>query len=225
MKAVILAAGRGKRMGKLTARTPKPLLKVQGKTFLERLIGALPSQVDEVIVVIGYQGEQIRRFLGDYFLDKRIRYVINNQLSLGNAHSLMLTREYFKPRERFIVMYSDEVTSRGEIMRCLQHEFSWVTHVVDVPEKASVATLSPTGNIIHVIEKPKRPKSNLVPGGILLINADIFNCRMRKHRNGEYYLTTTMADFIKTHEVKAVAGKRNLYFSTPEDIDRFNKKK
>ncbi|MDO8564699.1 MAG: nucleotidyltransferase family protein [bacterium] len=223
MKAVILAAGRGTRMRHLTATIPKPLLKVKGKAFIERLIFALPSEVDEVIVVIGYKGDKIREFLGSRFRGKRIRYVQNNRITLGNAYSLMLTRDFFEPRERFIVMYADEVTSQREIKRCLSHKFSWVTHIVEVKEKASVATLSSTGRIIHVVEKPKRPSSNLVPGGILLINADIFSCRLRKHQNGEYYLTSMMAQFIKSHPVMAVAGTKNLYFSTPEDIDRFNK--
>lgn len=223
MKAVILAAGRGMRMRHLTAKIPKPLLKVRGKTFIERLIGAFPQTVSEIIIVIGYRGEQIRAFLSDRFKGKKISYVTNDRIELGNAHSLMLTRGYFKPRERFLVMYSDELTSRKEIKRCLARRFSWVTHIVEAPEKASVAVLSSAGRIIHVEEKPEHPESNIVPGGVMVINADIFECRKEKHRNGEYYLTTMMSDFIASHTVFSITGKRNLYFSTPQDIDRFNK--
>ncbi len=225
MKAVILAAGRGTRMRHLTRRTPKPLLKVRGRTFIERLIGTLPSEVDEVVVVIGYRGEQIQKFLGSSFGGKKVSYVTNDQISLGNAHSLMLTRGQFKLRERFVVLYSDEIVSKKEIVECLVHRFSWLTHIVEDSEKMSVAVVSPSGRITKVEEKPERKISNLVPGGVLVINADIFKCRSRKHRNGEYYLTSMMSEFIKTHSVKAVAGTKNLYFSTPEDIDRFNKTK
>ena len=41
MKAIILAAGEGSRMGKLTQNTPKPLVKVNGKSIIERQLSIL----------------------------------------------------------------------------------------------------------------------------------------------------------------------------------------
>ncbi len=63
MKAVILAAGRGKRMMPLTTDTPKPLLKVAGKTLLDHTIGLLPTEVTEIVVVVNYLGEQIVEYI------------------------------------------------------------------------------------------------------------------------------------------------------------------
>lgn len=223
MKAVILAAGRGKRMDALTEDKPKPLLTVRGKTFLEHIVLSLPDEVDELIVVIGYKGEQIRAFFGDIFLGKKVSYARNDRLEMGNAYSLLLTKDYFKPGERFLIIYSDELASREEMASCLSHEFSWLTHVVDDPTQSGVVTLSPAGRIIELEEKPERPKTNIAAGGVLLVNADIFSYPPQKHRNGEYYLTSMMTEFIKTHGVKAVTGTKNLFFSTPGDIDRFNK--
>ena len=59
MQAVILAAGRGVRMGKLTENTPKPMLSLFGKPMLEWKLEMLPRVIDEVIFVIGYYGSQI----------------------------------------------------------------------------------------------------------------------------------------------------------------------
>lgn len=224
MKAVILAAGRGKRMNTLTEDKPKPLLSVRGKTFLEHIILSLPDEVDELIVVIGYKGEQIRAFLGESFLEKKVSYVQNDRLELGNAYSLLLTKDCFKPDERFVIIYSDELPTKNDICHCLEHVFSWLTYVVNDPTRSGVVMLSPSGRIIELEEKPVHPKSNIAAVGVLVVNADIFKCKPQMHKNGEYYLTSLMAEFIKTHHVQAVAGERTVSFSTPEDIDRFNGK-
>ena len=209
-------------MGVLTRKLPKPLIKVRGKTFLEHIFSALPSTIGEVIVVVGYKGGQIRKFLGSNFGGKRVSYVENAHIALGNAHSLVLTRRRFRRLERFMLMYADELPSKREVTRCLATRFSWLTVLVTAREKAGVVTLSRTGRVIAVEEKPEHPTSDLVPGGVMVVNTDIFNGRPRRHRNGEYTVTSLMAQFIKTHVVKAVSGRKNLYFSTRADVDRFN---
>lgn len=66
MRAMILAAGRGERMGELTAEQPKPLLEVAGKALIEHTIARLyAGGVRELVVNLAYRGEQIRERLGD----------------------------------------------------------------------------------------------------------------------------------------------------------------
>lgn len=66
MKAMILAAGLGKRMRPLTDQTPKPLLTVAGKPLLQYHLESLASAgVTNVIINLAYLGEQIRAFVGD----------------------------------------------------------------------------------------------------------------------------------------------------------------
>jgi len=66
MKAMILAAGRGERMGALTANEPKPLLTVGGVPLIERHLAHLAaSGFPEVVINLSYRGAQIRSRLGD----------------------------------------------------------------------------------------------------------------------------------------------------------------
>jgi MurNAc alpha-1-phosphate uridylyltransferase len=66
MKAMILAAGRGERMGVLTANEPKPLLAVGGVPLIERhLVRLAASGFVEVVINLSYRGEQIRSHLRD----------------------------------------------------------------------------------------------------------------------------------------------------------------
>lgn len=66
MKAMILAAGRGKRMGELTENCPKPLLKVGENTLIEWQIKRLKANgFKELVINVGYLGEQIKDNVGD----------------------------------------------------------------------------------------------------------------------------------------------------------------
>lgn len=66
MRAMILAAGRGERMGSLTQHCPKPLLKVAGYHLIEYMITALvKADVECIVMNVSYLGAQIEAILGD----------------------------------------------------------------------------------------------------------------------------------------------------------------
>jgi N-acetyl-alpha-D-muramate 1-phosphate uridylyltransferase len=65
MKAMILAAGRGERMGTLTATQPKPLLVIGGRPLIEHHVVRLAAcGIDEIVINLSYRGTQIREHLG-----------------------------------------------------------------------------------------------------------------------------------------------------------------
>ena len=65
MKAIILAAGYGKRMDPLTRTTPKPLLRVGGQTLIERQVQRLVrAGIKELVINLHHLGEQIEGYLG-----------------------------------------------------------------------------------------------------------------------------------------------------------------
>ena len=66
MKAMILAAGRGERMGSITEKTPKPLTKINGTTLIEFNIARLrDAGIDDIVINVSWLGNQIKSFLGD----------------------------------------------------------------------------------------------------------------------------------------------------------------
>ena len=85
--AMILAAGRGERMRPLTDATPKPLLKVRGRTLIERHIDALVrAGIGDITVNLAWLGSQIRDYLGDGSrFGARIRYSDESPQALETA--------------------------------------------------------------------------------------------------------------------------------------------
>lgn len=66
MRAMILSAGRGERMGELTRDVPKPLLRVGDRYLIEHSLDALVKVgIKEVVINICYRGEQIKQALGN----------------------------------------------------------------------------------------------------------------------------------------------------------------
>jgi choline kinase len=89
-KAIILAAGVGSRLRPLTNDRPKCLLEVGGQTLLDRQVQTLARfGVTDVVAVVGYYGDLIRRHLGD-----RGRYIENDRYDHTNSlYSLWLARD------------------------------------------------------------------------------------------------------------------------------------
>src|SRR5215470_7600200 len=96
MKAIILAAGIGKRFKEITDHRPKCLIEIQGLTLLERTLRALGAAgVDEAVVVIGYRRDMIKQAIGGDCDGVRVRYVFNEQYEKGAILSLWSARAEF----------------------------------------------------------------------------------------------------------------------------------
>jgi len=119
MRGIILAAGKGSRLNGTIGDKPKCLLRVGGKTLVERQIEALKSVgITDIVVVVGCQADSVRRNCG-----ARITYIENSRFAQTNSlYSLWLARPLLY--DGFVVMncdvlfhpqmLSDLVTSRHE---------------------------------------------------------------------------------------------------------------
>ena len=222
MKAVILAAGEGVRMRPLTIETPKPLLKVAGKAFIDHIFENLPQEVTEVIFVVKYRADKIKEHCGNNFHGRTIRYVEGSDK--GNAYSFLNAREFFSDGERVMIIYGDELPSKQEFADCLAHDHAWLCYQVADPTKSGIATIDERGKILEVVEKPENPKSDWAATGLMIANASIFNYTPVQHRNGEYYLTSMMDQFCRDYAVMAVRGAPGRpQLTTPDDLAKLDK--
>lgn len=103
-------------MGELTEALPKPLLEVAGKTLLEHKFDALPFDVDEIILVVGYHGSKIHDRFGGLYKDKRILYVEQENPTGGTAEALWLAKDLL--HDQFLVMNGDNIYAREDMAKC-----------------------------------------------------------------------------------------------------------
>lgn len=75
MNLVIMAAGEGSRMQPLTGTTPKPLLKICGKTIIEHNIDSIIKYFDAIYIVVKYKKEVFPVYFGDEYKGKPVYYI------------------------------------------------------------------------------------------------------------------------------------------------------
>ncbi len=104
MQAIIMAAGKGSRISRLTNENPKSFLEVRGKKLIEYNIAVLKKLgVKEIVVVTGYREEAFRELLGDR---KDIRYIYNPFYEFVNViGSFYMGQEALK--EDFFYLHAD----------------------------------------------------------------------------------------------------------------------
>lgn len=91
MKALILAAGLGKRMGYMTGAIPKAMVEVAGIPLVDRIADFLDNGTfSEIGIVVGYQGELLRRHLEK----KNFKVFVNNDYEKGNILSMLAAKDF-----------------------------------------------------------------------------------------------------------------------------------
>ncbi len=210
-------------MRPLTENKPKPLIEISGKPILEHIVSRLPEEVDEIILVVGYLGQQIVDFCGDEFLGRKMRYVWQEKKS-GTFHALKLCEPHIEKGERFLMLYADDIHGAEGIADCLKHERALIVDEAEDPRKFGVVCLNEDRSIFEIIEKPENPPSNTVSAGVLLLDSKIFEYEADMQPNGEYYLTDALSKMLKDgHKVFAVKSSMWLPIGYPEDIERAEK--
>jgi NDP-sugar pyrophosphorylase family protein len=219
MQAVIMAAGEGKRMRPLTLSTPKPLLLVAGRPILEHILDALPLEIDEVIIVIGYRGDLIQKHFGhgeNVLRDgRRIKYVEQVEAS-GTAQAVELTQPLLTGK--FLLMNGDDIHGAAALAEAVQQPLALIASHHEDPTRFGVLTVDGDNNLLEIIEKPENPVSNLVSTGAMVLDERIFEYKVTNPINGEYYLTDAIHRLATDHSMKVIEQSEWIPLGYPEDI-------
>ncbi len=205
MRGVLLHGGFGTRLRPLTHTGPKQLLRVAGKPVSQWCLEDLrDSGIREVGIVLGELGsERVVEYYGDGgWLGIEITYIYQGY-PYGLAHAVYLARDYVGD-EPFVVYLGDNILLDG--IRKFVKDFDEgdadaliLLTRVDNPQRFGVAKFDERGRLVGLVEKPKKPPSNLALVGIYMFRPPhIFRAieGLRPSWRGELEITDAIQKLI-----------------------------
>lgn len=224
MKALVIAAGEGRRFRESGYKGPKPLYPLLGLPLIERKLLTLKGAgIREVILVLGHRGDEIRQYL-----DKRkqlgikIRYVYNPHWPAGNGTSVLAAKDLLQKERSFLLVMADHIVS-PDIIRCLmevqpqEHEvfvgadFN-VERISDLEEATKISVAS---NKILDIGK-KLEHFHAVDCGVFHATPALFTALAKAQAEGRY----TLSDGIAALARKGAALACNIGDAWWVDVDQ-----
>lgn len=161
-------AGIGKRMRPHTLTVPKPLLKVAGKSIVQRLVEDIAKTVDEKITDIGFIigdfGETVKADLKQVAKDLGAEgHIFHQEEALGTAHAIHCAKKLLDGP--VIVAFADTLFKADFKMDTTVDGVIWVQQIED-PSQFGVVQLNAKNEIEDFVEKPSTFVSDLAIIGI-----------------------------------------------------------
>src|SRR6186713_241193 len=205
MKGIVLAGGTATRLYPLTIVTNKHLLPIYDRPMIYYPIETLAGMgIREVMVVVGGKsvGDVVELLAdGTHFgIDLTYRY---QHGALGIAHAIGLARG-FVGADAFCCVLGDNIL-RGPELADVAQQFEasdagagTLLYRVPDPERFGVAELDAEGRVVGFEEKPKHPKSDLIPIGVYFLRPDAFDviAHLAPSKRGEFEITDVLNHYV-----------------------------
>jgi len=211
MKAVILAAGEGKRLEPLTNRRPKPMLPVANRPVLEHVVEAVADAgVEEIVLVVGYKRDRIQTHFGDgddWGVD--IEYAVQSK-QLGTGHAVLQAADHLD--DAFVVLNGDRVLSPDLVSSVIDRTEAGdapVVSVTRVENARNYGVVELDGQRVAAIhEKPAahRSRSDIINAGVYGFEPSVLDAirETETEPSGELALTATLDEIAADEGLTAV---------------------
>jgi glucose-1-phosphate thymidylyltransferase len=170
MNVIIPLAGFGTRLRPHTYSKPKPLVNVAGKPVLGHILDKVLREVEvqKVVFVVGYLGEQIEQYVRSAYPDLRSEYVEQKELN-GQAAAILLARDLVSG-PTFIVFVDTLADAALSSLRCEACDGLIFVKEVEDPRRFGVVQVGPDGYITRFVEKPATLENRLAVIGMYYVS-------------------------------------------------------
>jgi glucose-1-phosphate thymidylyltransferase len=205
VKALILAAGKGTRLRPLTNTIPKHLLPVGSKPILFHVLDYIKeANIKDIGIVVspdsGYYIEEVIGTGSEW--GGKITFIVQPE-PLGLAHAVKVAQGFLGDSS-FLMLLGDNLIQEG--VKNFLGEFhasnsdaSILLKEVSDPRAFGVAELDSSGRVIHLVEKPEKPRSNLAIIGVYLFTAEIHKAiaQIKPSWRGELEITDAIQKLLE----------------------------
>ncbi|MFX1409635.1 MAG: nucleotidyltransferase family protein, partial [Promethearchaeota archaeon] len=203
MKAVILAAGEGKRLRPITFTRPKALIPLAGKPYLEHtILGLKEAGIDHILLIVGYKEYLIKKYFANCEKDFNIKIeFITQENYLGTAHAASCAKDFIN-NESFLLMYGDILVDNSVFKEIIQKfkntKADGIISLIEVknPENYGIISLNSNGFFKKITEKPALELNlgNLANAGVFIFDSAIFKAieKTKKSIRNEFEFTDSM---------------------------------
>ena len=232
--ALLTAAGRGTRLGVLTASAPKPLLEVAGKPLLAHIIeGLTEAGLERLVIVTGYLGEQIESWcvhFGSAHPRITIRTIRQPALN-GTGGAMIAAREMLSSEDQFVFGWGDVVMDRVNYPRFIAEsgttdcDLMLAANEIGDPWRGGAVYFDSELRVKRLVEKPSRGTSSTKwnNAGLFATNRCLFEYleRLQPSPRGELELPQAIAAMIANGRVVRAFKVQGFWsdVGTPEDLE------
>ena len=226
MKALIIAAGQGKRLRPIG--DTKPLVTLLGLGLIERVIlTAKKSGIKEFCIVTGYNGEKIREQLSDgKKYGVKIQYVQNDSWIKGNAVSVLKAKDYFN--EPFVLLMADHNYDHRILNELLKIKIGKDECILCVDKNPgdhlNIDDATKVKTVDHRIETIGKDLSDYdcIDTGIFICNPVLFDVLEESISKGDEGLSGGIKILAQRHKMRYMSLGDNFWIDVDDKTDRKN---
>jgi glucose-1-phosphate thymidylyltransferase len=212
----------------LTAETPKPLLSVGGEPILTRCLDVLVELgVEDLVVVVGYEGDQIVDAYGEQFRGVPVTYARQAE-RLGMAHAFLAAAEHLDGDAMLVdgdVVFDDDLSPLVERHRETGVDGTLLVERVGraAARKKAICEVDDDGHLRSIVKEPEDPPDPaFVAAGFQTAGPELVDaCRaIERSPRGEYEMAAAIQRIVDRGATVVAVPVQGEHFNvnTPADL-------
>lgn len=201
------------------------MLVVCGLNLIEHKLLALPEEVTDVVLVVGYKAEVIRDFFGTSYNGRRMHYVHDTTRS-GTAHALFAAQACIESltTESFFVLMGDDLYDATSLKDAASHQCALICKPAFPGEEGGRVVCNAQGEVerfvtAHTYALTHTDSGDIFTGGYVL-PLEIFSYEpVKLQTKDEWGLPQTLASAAQTLRPVLVKTSSWVSISTPTDLE------
>lgn len=222
MNAIILAAGKGKRLMPLTEKIPKTLIEITpNNKIIDFVIRALPEEINKIIIVINYLGQEIEKYIKEKYPNLNITFVKQGTMS-GTYGALFSAKDEINSKN-FLVLGSDDIIDIKDVRKIILSGRSMGVNKKIMPAYYGINMRGDFFDSFRQQSDIEKKNGTEIATGIYHLDTDIFNFNPIKIFDNEYGLPQMFAENIKEYPIKIVEIKTWVPVNNFKDLEEARK--